>query len=329
MWKPLAQSFDWLLSRTLARWVRPRGEVPRPAAVADDPDEVAWLDTVNVEFLPVGQPLAKLAESDSEAFQEFAFASPVASCWRENQTVRGLAMGPPDADRAVILLHGAYEDNYRHSVWMARCFTRHGYRVYIPEGPCHHRRTPPGVFSGSPMFWSSELVVASMHQWLAETRGLMGYLRRRGMGQIGLYGYSLGSLVGGLAATLWDDFDFLAMLSPVGSHVDAIEQSPIAVRIWPWMKNLPAEERALLNRWAAVHRPPRIEPMQFFITRHDRLQPRELQEAWWQSWGRPPRRDYPHAHLSVHFAKTFYDDLAAFAAEQALVRPTPAVKRLG
>jgi pimeloyl-ACP methyl ester carboxylesterase len=269
-----------------------------------------------------------------EELQEFSFASPVDSPWAENQTVRGLALGPrdaerADAERAIVLLHGAYEDRYLHPVWMARSFTQHGYRVLIPAGPCHLQRTPPGVFSGSPMFWSSELFVAGMHQWLAEVRGLIGWLRREGTQQVGLFGNSLGSLAAGMAATLWSDIDLVALLSPVGSHLDSIERSKVAARIWPWMSNLKPADKDLLTRWAAAPRWAKVSRLGFFITQHDQLQPTALQEAWWRDWGCPPRWDYRHAHLSVHYCKDFYRDLAAFAnptatpSASALPEPQP------
>jgi len=318
MFKPLAQSIDWLLSMTLARFVRPRGDVPRPAAVPRDPGELKWPEALVPALKPTTSPGGKSPLGPAPAGEpcwEFSCASPITSLWETNQNMRGLVLGPPDATKAVIVLHGAYEDKYKHAVWMARCFTQQGYRAVIPAGPCHLERAPPDVFSGSPIFWSAELFVAAMHQWLAEVRGLSGWLRREGAQHVGLYGYSLGTLVAGLAASLWDDVDFLAMLSPVGSHADAIQHSRVAARIWPWMRDLSPDQRDLLNRWAPCRRSPLVRRMAFFITRHDKLQPTRLQEEWWDAWGRPPRRDYPHAHLSVHFCKDFYRDLGALAAE--------------
>ena len=320
MWKPLAHSIDWLLSMTLSRFVRPRGELPRPNVVPRDPAEVTWPDAVEPRFEPAKSPAGKSPGGPApidEKCWEFSFASPVDSPWEECRTARGLALGPPDAKRAVILLHGAYEDKYVHPVWMARAFTQQGYRVLIPAGPCHLERAPQGVFSGSPMFWSTDLFVAALYQWLAEVRGLIGFLRREGATQVGVFGNSLGSLVAGLAATLWSDVDFAALLSPVGSHADAIRHSRVAARIWPWMRDLSADQTALLDRWAPCRRRPLTDRLGFFITAYDNLQPTWLQEEWWQAWGQPPRWDYPHAHLSAHYSKDFYRDLAKFAADTA------------
>jgi hypothetical protein len=286
--------------------------------VPPDPAEAAWPEAVEPRLEPTKSPAGKSPAGPppvDEPCWEFSFASPVDSPWEESRTARGLVLGPPDAKRAVILLHGAYEDKYVHPVWMARAFTQHGYRALIPAGPCHLQRAPQGVFSGSPMFWSAELFVAALYQWLAEVRGLMGWLQREGAAEVGVFGNSLGSLAAGLAATLWDDVDFAALLSPVGSHADAIRHSRVAARIWPWMRDLPAEQTALLDRWAPYRRRPRTRNLGFFITSYDNLQPTWLQEEWWQAWNEPPRWDYPHAHLSAHYSKGFYRDLAAFARE--------------
>src|SRR5438046_1386427 len=110
MFKPLAQSFDWLLSMTLARLIRPRGDVPRGLDVPSDPAEVIWPDFVEPSFCPADAAAFKIKLTAGEQLSEFSFDSPVDSPWAENQMVRGLALGSPDASRAVILLHGAYED---------------------------------------------------------------------------------------------------------------------------------------------------------------------------------------------------------------------------
>jgi hypothetical protein len=315
MFKPLARGIDWLLSMTLARFVRPPAELPAAPAVADDPSEVQWPESAEVAFRPADAKLVKAEHPQSEEpLFEFTFASPGPLCWPENQEVAGgVAVGPEAAKNALILLPGAYEDQFTRGIRMARPFVAQGCRAFITAPPCHMQRKVPDAFSGAPFFWSTEHTVAGLHQWLAEVRALMGYLRRNGFEQIGLFGYSLGSLAAGLAASLWNDVAFLAMLSPVSSHAQAITHSNIARRIWPWMANLSAEQTALLDRWAPLHRKPLVPKQAFFITRYDYLQPTALQEEWWESWGKPSRWDYWHGHLSVHHCKDFYRDLGTFA----------------
>ena len=144
-----------------------------------------------------------------------------------------------------------------------------------------------------------------MAQWLAEVHGLVGWLRNQGATSVGVLGYSLGSLVGGLAATLWPDLDFVALLAPVGHHLHAIRRSRAAACVWPWMRRVsPAE--ALLDRWAPLYRRPVTPRLLFLKTMYDVLQPTELQQDWWRDWSRPPAHEYPHGHMSVLFCRQMY-----------------------
>ena len=166
------------------------------------------------------------------------------------------------------------------------------------------------------MFWSTDLVVAGMAQWLAEVHGLVGWLRGQGAASVGILGYSLGSVVGGLAATLWPDLDFAALLAPVGHHLHAIRHSRAAACVWPWMRRVSPAEAALLDRWAPLYRQPVAPRLLFLKTMYDVLQPTALQEIWWRRWGSPPFHGYPHGHMSVLFCRQMYRDLEAFAAER-------------
>src|SRR5438874_2311376 len=112
------------------------------------------------------------------------------------------------------LLARAYDSALGH--FIARLVRRP--HTALPR-PDHVPRAMHGRFSGSAMFWSTELVVAGMAQWLAEIRGLIDWLRGEGVATVGLMGYSIGSQVAGLAATLWPDVDFVALLAPVGHHL--------------------------------------------------------------------------------------------------------------
>ena len=79
MWKPLARSFDSILSMTLARFVRLRGELPRPDVVPDDPDDVKWPELVELEFTPLEPPPVKGNQGKGEPQWDFSFPSPVRS----------------------------------------------------------------------------------------------------------------------------------------------------------------------------------------------------------------------------------------------------------
>ncbi len=288
----------------IARFVkRPRDGFPEPDNVPDSPDDLPDVAPLDIQF-----------ELQKPDLWRFEVPSPVDSFWPESRLLRGRAIGPQGARCALIVLHGASDNEYTYSRWMGGAFVKQGYRVLIPAAPCHLDRAPPKTFSGAPMFWSARTVVAGMSQWLAEIKGLVGHLRADGAEVVGLMGYSVGSLTAAIAATLWDDLDFAALLAPVGHHLAAIDHSWVAREIWPWLADCTEEEIALLDRWAAVNRSPVIAHPLFLMTRFDALQPYALQHAWWEAWNRPARHEYRHGHMSILFCRQLYRDLEAFAA---------------
>lgn len=299
-------AYDRALVRLFSFFVKPprSGYAPPDARFVPDRPELV-LDAA---------PLAPRFEPDKDDALKFEVESPVESAWPESQMLRGRALGPPDAKAAIVVLHGACDNEYTYSRWMGQSFLKHGFRAIVPAAPCHLDRAPKGSLPGSPMFWSAPAVVAGMAQWLAEIRGLMGYLRGEGVQTIGLIGYSIGSLTAGIAATLWPDLDFACLLAPVGHHLRALDSSRVARTLWPWMTTLPDEDVALLDRWSALGRRPVGRRPLFLMTEFDLLQPYRLQQDWWETWNRPERHVYRHGHMSILFSKQLYRDLEAFAA---------------
>jgi dienelactone hydrolase len=304
MLRILATTYDRALCALLAGFVRrPSTGLPPAGPIPNSPDAVARQ----------GPVIPQVTASESEGVWEFRVPSPVPSPWKESQEMRGLLLGPPDARAAVLVLHGACDNEYTFCRWMGSSFVSQGFRAVVPAAPCHLERAPRGTMSGAALFWSTDLVVAGLAQWLAEIHGLIGWLREQGVERVGILGYSIGSLTAALAATLWPDLDFVALLAPVGHHLHAIHRSHSASTLWPWMKNRPPAEVALLDRWAPVYRRPVVRRLLFLITLYDVLQPTALQQAWWQAWDRPPSHEYRHGHMSVLFCRQMYRDLEAFA----------------
>ena len=302
----LARGCDRLLSRWLAKQVlRPDGPLPRPDVVPESPDALAWPD-----------PIVPTSEHLKGDVWKFQAPSPFPTFCEECKTIQGRMLGPEDARKAVIVLHGAYGE-YVNCEMMARAFVKQGFRALIPAAPFHQERTPGSTKSGNMFFWSPQLVVAGIAQWLVDVRGLISWLRTQGAEQVGLVGYSIGSLTAGLAGTLWSDLDFVAPLAPVGHHLEAIAQSPAAAHFWPWMTNVSAEEQALCDRWAPRYRPLAARRAHFLITLFDELQPIQLQQAWRQAWGNPPQTKFRHGHISICFSRVLYRELERLAGEMS------------
>lgn len=303
MLPPLARFCDRLLVAILARYVRrPADYQPPTQPVPDSPDAIAAVP-------PVVPTLTKKLQDD---VWEFLAPSPAVSPWKESEIIHGQFLGPEDARAAVFILHGAYGE-YHPCQMLARPLVRQGYRAIIPAAPGHLERTPKGLTGGAPFFWSAQSVVLGVAQWLADIRALSLGLRDKGIERIGIIGYSIGSMTAGLAATLWDDLDFVAVLAPVGHHLQAIERRGEAARLWPWMKGIPRQESEMLDRWAPVHRRPVVRRLMFLTTLFDVLQPTDLQLAWWRAWGMPSQIPYRHGHLSVCFCRQLYRDLGHYA----------------
>jgi pimeloyl-ACP methyl ester carboxylesterase len=306
--------YDRALGGLIARFVkRPKGGFEEPDWCPESPDGLQ----------PV-EPLKITLKDERKGIWRFEAPSPFQRCpWPESRMLQGRAMGPEGAKAAVIVLHGACDNENTYSQWMGSAFEKAGYRVLVPAAPCHLDRRPPRTFSGAPMFWSTRLTVIGMAQWLTDIRGLMGYLRQQGVQTIGLIGYSIGSLTAGLAATMWDDLDFVCLLAPVGHHLAALPVSRVARTIWPWMQNLPPAELACWDRWAAINRQPLSARPLFLMTLFDDLQPIDLQRRWWQAWNRPEHHAYRHGHMSILFCRQLYRDLEAFARDVQAVKGNP------
>ena len=297
------RSLGWLISRFVGR---PSAGFVEPESVPESPEDLSVVGPLDVTY-----------ELQKPELWRFEIPSPVESHWPESQTLRGRAIGPQGVRQALVVMHGACDNEYTYSRWMGGAFVKQGYRVLIPAAPCHLDRAPRKTFSGAPMFWSARTTVSGVAQWLLEIQGLIGHLRRDGAEVVGLIGYSVGSLTAGIAATLWKDLDFAALLAPVGHHLAALDHSRVARRIWPWLVDCNAEDVALLDRWAPVSRQPVIQHPLFLMTCFDDLQPYLLQEKWWQAWNRPARYEYRHGHMSILFCRRLYRDLETFARQMA------------
>jgi dienelactone hydrolase len=302
----LCRAYDRLLGALIAGFVkRPRGGFAEPQWCPESPDDLRPVE-------PLELPLA----DERKGVWRFEAPSPFeGSPWPESRMLRGRALGPPGSRSVVIVLHGACDNEYTYSRWMASAFVKAGYWALIPAAPCHLDRGTPRRWSGAPMFWSTRLTILGMAQWLTEVQGIIAGLRRQGATTVGLLGYSIGSLTAGLAATMWSDLDFACLLAPVGHHLAAIPASRVARRIWPWLQDLPADETALWDRWSAIQRRPLSARPLFLRTLFDDLQPIALQDRWWEAWGRPESHAYRHGHMSILFCKQLYRDLEKFAAD--------------
>src|SRR5687767_10002249 len=113
----LCRAYDRSLGNLIGRFVRrPVGGFTEPTEVPDSPDA-----------LPDVAPLVLSFEHQKEELWRFEAPSPVASHWPESQVLRGRAIGPENARAALIVLHGACDNEYTYSRWMGDAFVRKGF----------------------------------------------------------------------------------------------------------------------------------------------------------------------------------------------------------
>ena len=100
-------------------------------------------------------------EKEEDGLRPFRAPSPVISPWKNSCEMRGRLLGPEGARNAVLVLHGACDNEYTYCQWMGRSFAKAGFRVVVPAGPCHLDRAEDHTFSGAPLFsaWRKRIMV--------------------------------------------------------------------------------------------------------------------------------------------------------------------------
>lgn len=163
------------------------------------------------------------------AQQGFEFTSLVQTSWETNNRVRGRwlrAAGARTTAPAVLLLHGwAAEGAYRYQFpYLTWRLHRAGVHVAMMELPYHGSRRPPRS-AGWTDFISSDLfhMVQAAQQAVCDIRSIMGWMQERTGGPVGLWGFSLGGWLGGLAMAADRRIDFSVLQVPVVEIKPALE----------------------------------------------------------------------------------------------------------
>ncbi len=177
-----------------------------------------------------------------------------------------------------------------------------GLNVALPVLPFHGprqvgRRGGDGFLTGD--------VLDTIHaqaQAVWDVRRLIGWLRRSGAQQIGLYGVSLGAYTSGLVASLEDNLDCVIAGVPASDWVTLVTGHAPKTLLraserlgFPWL-----ELRQILRVISplALHsRVPRDRSFVFAGT-SDRLAPPEQAVELWKHWGRPRIAWYAGSHVS-------------------------------
>src|SRR5579872_5366728 len=283
------------------RWVIRSAAARLPHAAGADPHLDKAVEMLNrPDFFNNGVAPAPMELLGGKNFQ---FASPVETASAENNTVYGriARCGARWRQRpAVILLHGWHDRfnyNYRFPS-LTHSLTRRGVNSIVFEMPYHFRRRPPGKGPLSD-FISEDVAhtVEAAHQTLAEIHAMVAWLKGQGIKRIGIWGFSLGGWLGGLAAC-YNPAIFCAVLVTPVVRMDRMVQETAFCQLLRGSLGSKSGEWTKLNLTA--HKPliPKINIL-LIQAQHDLFVPAETMEELCQAWDQPEMWRLPHGHITV------------------------------
>ena len=214
--------------------------------------------------------------------------------------------GAPGAP-VVIISHGWAHKTLRVIEHLyVRPFVRAGFSVAFVAHPLHFERTPPGAYSGE-LVVSADVVltVEAFRQGVIDMIGAANWLRAKGHGTIGVFGYSLGGYLAGIMAAVRDDWAFAVLGGAGDSPVSPILDTPLGRNIREDLGACGMLDRAKLMRAWKVISPaafrPRISKERVLIIagRYDRIMLPASVRRLWRAWGRPPVRWMNRGHYAL------------------------------
>ena len=252
-------------------------------------------EAVDVAFVSDFDPIYREGRADFLRFEENRTVH--ARWWRHENTPRP----------AVLCLHGYASGDPRVDglAFGARRLYRSGLDVVLYTLPFHGRRRPPGARKSGEAFFGPDMARTNeaFAQTISDARALMQHLERRGHGQIGAFGMSLGAYAAALLAAVEPRLAFAIAMIPVASLTDLVWREPIHR-----FRRQEAEAhgvtldrlRELWQVHAPLLRPPVVAKDRRFVigALGDRICPPMHAEALWNHWARPGVHWYPGGHLA-------------------------------
>ncbi|MCY1283528.1 hypothetical protein D9M68_389160 [compost metagenome] len=228
--------------------------LPPPGDIAIAARELPGQDIrrVQLRFASPFQPLNPAARPQFEAMRRNAFAH--AQHWCHGDRPRP----------TLILMHGFAADPYwlNAKALSLASFYRRGYDILLFTYPFHGRRAERGDwFSGHGLFGRGLVSFneAPLHA-IHDLRVFIDYLRKRGVGQIGVAGISLGGYTAALLAAVDERLDYCIPIVPAVSPIDGfLDWQPTGLLLSRLMRSQGigvAELRGLF----AVHNPLTYKP---------------------------------------------------------------------
>lgn len=221
---------------------------------------------------------------------------------------------------SVVLLHGWNADlGYQYLFpLLARRLIRRGVNAVLLELPYHCHRRPRSPSQTSTNFLSSDLVhtLTATRQALNDIRSLMRWLAGQGSQRLGLWGFSLGTWLGGLVTIFEPLTSAVALTTPIANLTDAIRNLPFCAVIRHSLAQTPVPLDAL----NLMSYQPLIEPKDILLVEatYDLFAPKQTVEALWRHWNHPEIWRIPHGHISALMSAPSLERTARWLANRLL-----------
>ncbi len=241
--------------------------------------------------------------------QEFRFQSPVDCCPPGDETVTGLLI-TTDPKAPWTLIVPGYSTGalppYGYTFYQelqGRSLIDRSINVALIDLPFHLARRRPGHLSGEG-FFSPDLAQTKLavRQAAADAIAAVRWLEQVHGRPVGLWGTSLGGCISGLVTTQVDTLGAVVLMEPLDNPGDPLAVLPGSadIRAEVARAGISPEEipRGLRDVAPSSYQPKVAKERILFVTPlWDRVVPTQLQEAFWQAWGRPERLVAEAGHI--------------------------------
>lgn len=248
---------------------------------------------------------------------DFHFPSAYTSPWPENNTVYGRYFQTKRRPAAptTIVLHGWLAFSY---VWFAaicRHLAQAGIHAVLIQLPYHMRRQPrQSQFSGQfTINGQLERSIEMIRQAISDTRSVINWVKSNPASPVGVWGISLGGWVGAMVTAVEARLDFSVLMIPAVRPDDITWHSPLVPPLKRALQAAGITYEELENALKIVtpkHYRPQLPPDKILLIKSQYdlgVRPQTVDELW-EAWGRPPRRCYPHSHMSIVFSRRAIED---------------------
>ncbi len=307
--RPLMQSVDRL--KMLLSSKKPTvSHAPYTREMGHIMDPVFLENPERFYFRPPPAQVQTLRESKLRGcrLQEISFPSPIRTRWTENNTAYGYRIRPDTGEPlpALLILHGWGRKSLEielHRVGVR--LARRGIESLFLVMPFHLRRAPPGSWSGEYMISGDVVRTAEcFQQTVVEVRAILPWLREF-CPAVGLFGMSLGGIIGHLAMTV-ERFDAGVTMLASGNSAGVTWEGRMTRYVKADIERAGISRAELEKIWTVTN-PTVLAPhnqvkrLLMMGGKYDEIVPPKFTLELWEALGRPALRWFPCAHYSSFF----------------------------